>query len=64
MLDDNEPQLLQFADLLIVRYLDRHHSDGVAWWDVPCLPTIATKRYNRMTLICHTAGHNFLFLVW
>lgn len=62
MLDDNEPQLLKFADLLIIRELDRHNGDGVAWWDVPCLPAIATKRHNRMTLIRHRAGHTFLSL--
>jgi hypothetical protein len=29
---------------------------------VPCLPAIATKRHNRMTLIRHRAGHTFLSL--
>ena len=53
MLDGNEPQLLKCADLLIFRELDRHKGDGVAWWDVPSLPTIATKRHHRMTLIRH-----------
>jgi hypothetical protein len=62
MLDGNEPQLLKFADFVIVRELDRHHGNGVAWWKVPGFSAIATKRHKCTTLVGYGAGHHFLFL--